>query len=65
MPTFEWLKIKEREPKEIQRKSRSSSIISGLFHEKRMHDICMLLNARNILEWPVLSVNLAAAILQK
>ena len=30
-----------------------------------MQDICMLVNARNILECPVLSVNLAAAKLQK
>ena len=29
-----------------------------------MHDICMLVNAKNILEWHVLSVNLAAAKLQ-
>ena len=45
---------------EIPQNSRNSPIISGLFHKKRMHDICLLVNARNILEWPVLSVNLAA-----
>ena len=65
MPSFEWLKIKKGETKEIPKKSRNSPIISGLFHKKECMISACLLNARNILEWPVLSVNLAAAKLQK
>ena len=62
MPSFEWLKIKEGEtkgnPKQFQ------EFLNHFWHliKKRMHDTCMLVNARNILEWPV---NLAAAKLQK
>ena len=65
MPSFEWLKIKEGETKGNPQKFQKFPIISGLFHKKRMHDICMLVNAKNVLEWPVLSANLAAAKLQK
>ena len=66
MPSFEWLKIQDGETKgNPPKNSRNSPIIFGLFHKKkRMRDICMLVNARNILEWPVLSVNFTAAKLQ-
>ena len=47
MPSFEWLKFKKGKPQEIP--------------QKRMHDICMLLDASMILEWAFHSVNLTAA----
>ena len=65
MPSFEWLKIKEGETKGNPHKFQEFPNHFWLISYKRMHDICMLVNARNILEWPVLSVNLAAAKLQK
>ena len=57
MPSFKWLKIKEGETKGNPQKFQKLPIISGLFIKKK-HYICLLVNARNILEWPVLSVNL-------
>ena len=70
MPSFEctWLKIKEGETKGIPKKHPGiPQSFLAYFIKKRMHDICMVVNARNILEWPVLSVNLqlSAAKLQK
>ena len=65
MPSFEWLKIKEGETKGNPKKFQEFPNHFWLISLKRMHDICMLVNASNILEWPVLSVNLAAAKLQK
>ena len=53
IPSFEWLKIKEGKPQEIPQYSKNSP--------ERMHDICMLLDARIILEWAFHSVNLTAA----
>ena len=61
MPSFECLKFKDGKPKETSKDSRNFPIISDLFHKQRMHDICLKLNARMILEWPVSSINLAAA----
>ena len=45
MPSFEWLKIKEG--KIFQEFPYPFCLVS----QKRMHDICMLLDARMILEW--------------
>ena len=45
----------------IPENSRISTIISDLFHKKRMHDICMLLDVKVILEWALHIVNLTAA----
>ena len=56
MASFEWLKIKEGKPKEIPTNSRNSQNLSVLFHKKRMHYICMLLDARMIVD-----LNLMAA----
>ena len=61
MPGFDWLKIKEGKTSLNPPNSRNSPILSVLFHKKRMHDICMLLDARMILEWALYSVNLLAA----
>ena len=66
MSSFEWLKIKEGETKGNPFKIPGiPQSFLAYFIKKIKHDICMLVNARNILEWPVLSVNLAAAKLQK
>ena len=65
MPSFEWLKIKEGETKGNPQKFQEFPNHFWLISYKRMNDICKLVNARYILEWPVLSVNLAAAKLQK
>ena len=65
MPSFEWLIIKEGEtkgnPKQFQEFPNPFCLIS----QKRMHDICMLLDARMILEWAFYSVNWMAAKLPK
>ena len=62
MQSFEWLKTKEGKAKEnFKNKSRNFPFISELSDEKRMYDICLLVNAGMSLEWPVHSVNLAAA----
>ena len=60
MPSFEWLKIKEGKtsgnPQKFQEFPNPFCLVS-----KRMHDICILLDARMILEWAFYSVNLTAA----
>ena len=65
MPSFEWLKIKEGKtsgnPKKFQEFPNPFCLVS----QKRMHDICMLIDARMILEWAFYSVNLTAAIRPK
>ena len=55
MPSFERLKIKEG--KIFQEFPNPFCLVS----QNRMHDICMLLDARIILEWDFSSVNLKAA----
>ena len=45
MPSIEWLKINKGKPQEIPPKSSNSLIISDLFYS-RMHDICLLVDAR-------------------
>ena len=57
MPSFEWLKIEEGETKGNPQKFQKFPNHFWLIHKKK-HYICLLVNARNILEWPVLSVNL-------
>ena len=61
MPSFEWLKIKEGKtsgnPQQFQEFANPFCLVS----RERMHDICMLLDARMILEWAFYSVNLTAA----
>ena len=54
MPSFEWLKFKGGETKGNPQQLQEFP-----------NHLCLLVNARNILEWPLLSVNLAAAKLQK
>ena len=61
MSSLEWLKIKEGKTSGNPPKFQDSPIFSDLFHKKRMQDICMLLDAKMILEWAFHSVNLTAA----
>ena len=61
MPSFEWLKIKEGKTSGIPQKLQEFPNPFCFGSQKRMHDICMLLDARMILEWAFHSVNLAAA----
>ena len=51
MPSFEWLKIKEGKTSGIPQKFQEFPNPFCLVSKKRMHDICMLLDARMILEW--------------
>ena len=51
MPSFEWLKIKEGKTSGILQKFQEFPNPFCLVLKKRMHDICMLLDARMILEW--------------
>ena len=61
MPGFDWLKIKEGKtslnPPKFQEFPNPFCLVS----QKRMHDICMLLDARMILEVAFYSLNLTAA----
>ena len=61
MPSFEWLKFKEGKTSGIPQKFQEFPNPFCLVSQKRMHDICMLLDARMILELAFHSVNLAAA----
>ena len=61
MPSFEWLKFKEGKTSGIPQKFQEFPNPFCLVSQKRMHDICMLLDARMILEWAFHSVNLAPA----
>ena len=61
MPSFEWLKFKEGKTSGIPQKFQEFPNPFCLVSQKRKHDICMLLDARMILEWAFHSVNLAAA----
>ena len=60
MPSFKWLKIIEGKLTGNPQNSRNSPNISYLFYEKRVNDICMLLDAMMIIERAVHSVNLMA-----
>ena len=51
MPSFEWLKFKEGKTSGIPQKFQEFPNPFCLVSQKRMHDICMLLDARMILEW--------------
>ena len=51
MPSFEWLKIKEGKTSGNSKKIQEFPNPFCLVSQKRMHDICMLLDARMILEW--------------
>ena len=61
MPSFEWLKFQEGKTSGIPQKFQEFPSPFCLVSQKRMHDICMLLDARMILEWAFHSVNLTAA----
>ena len=56
MPSFEWLKFKEGKTSGIPQKFQEFPNPFCLVSQKRMHDICMLLDARMILEWAFHSV---------
>ena len=60
-PSFEWLKFQEGKISGIPPKFQEFPNPFCLVSPKRMHDICMLLDARMILEWAFHSVNLTAA----
>ena len=61
MPSFEWLKIKEGKTSGNPQKLQEFPDPFRLVSQKEMHDICMLLDTRMILEWAFCTVNLTAA----